>query len=96
MSKSPYILAIDQGTSSTRAALIDKNGIIIDQESVEFKQIYPANGWVEHDPLEIMQTVKSTITTIFERNKIIQNDILSCGITNQRAKTFKGVLINKF
>ena len=84
MSKSPYILAIDQGTSSTRAALIDKNGIIIDQESVEFKQIYPANGWVEHDPLEIMQTVKSTITTIFERNKIIQNDILSCGITNQR------------
>ncbi|MDA9674935.1 glycerol kinase GlpK [Pelagibacteraceae bacterium] len=84
MSKSPFILAIDQGTSSTRAALIDKNGIIIDQESVEFKQIYPANGWVEHDPLEIMQTVKSTITTIFERNKIIQNDILSCGITNQR------------
>ena len=84
MSKSPYILAIDQGTSSTRAALIDKNGIIIDQESVELKQIYPANGWVEHDPLEIMQTVKSTITTIFERNKIIQNDILSCGITNQR------------
>ena len=84
MSKSPYILAIDQGTSSTRAALIDKNGFIIDQESVEFKQIYPANGWVEHDPLEIMQTVKSTITTLFERNKIIQNDILSCGITNQR------------
>ena len=84
MSKSPYILAIDQGTSSTRAALIDKKGIIVDQESVEFKQIYPANGWVEHDPLEIMQTVKSTITTIFERNKIIQNDILSCGITNQR------------
>ena len=84
MSKSPYILAIDQGTSSTRAALIDKKGIIIDQESVEFKQIYPANGWVEHDPFEIMQTIKSTITTIFERNKIIQNDILSCGITNQR------------
>ena len=84
MSKSPYILAIDQGTSSTRAALIDKKGIIVDQESVEFKQIYPANGWVEHDPLEIMQTIKSTITTIFERNKIIQNDILSCGITNQR------------
>ena len=84
MSKSPYILAIDQGTSSTRAALIDKKGIIVDQESVEFKQIYPANGWVEHDPFEIMQTIKSTITTIFERNKIIQNDILSCGITNQR------------
>ena len=84
MSKSPYILAIDQGTSSTRAALIDKKGIIVDQESVEFKQIYPANGWVEHDPFEIMQTIKSTITTIFERNKIIHNDILSCGITNQR------------
>ena len=84
MSKSPYILAIDQGTSSTRAALIDKKGIIVDQESVEFKQIYPANGWVERDPFEIMQTIKSTITTIFERNKIIQNDILSCGITNQR------------
>ena len=69
MLKSPYILAIDQGTSSTRAALIDKKGVIIDQESIEIKQIYPANGWVEHDPLEIMETVKSTILTIFERNR---------------------------
>ena len=84
MLKSPYILAIDQGTSSTRAALIDKKGVIIDQESIEIKQIYPANGWVEHDPLEIMETVKSTILTIFERNNITQNDIVSCGITNQR------------
>ena len=84
MSKSPYILAIDQGTSSTRSALIDKKGIIIDQESIEFKQIYPSSGWVEHDPLEILQTVKSTISIIFERNHIIQNDIVSCGITNQR------------
>ena len=84
MSKSPYILAIDQGTSSTRAALIDKKGVIVDQESIEFKQIYPANGWVEHDPLEIIQTVKSTIAIILKRNAIIQNDIVSCGITNQR------------
>ncbi len=84
MSKSPYILAIDQGTSSTRAALIDKKGVIVDQESIEFKQIYPSNGWVEHDPLEIIQTVKSTIAIILKRNAIIQNDIVSCGITNQR------------
>ena len=84
MSKSPYILAIDQGTSSTRAALIDKKGVIVDQESIEFRQIYPANGWVEHDPLEIIQTVKSTIAIILKRNAIIQNDIVSCGITNQR------------
>ena len=84
MSKSPYILAIDQGTSSTRAALIDKKGVIVDQESIEFKQIYPANGWVEHDPLEIIQTIKLTIAIILKRNAIIQNDIVSCGITNQR------------
>ena len=84
MSKSPFILAIDQGTSSTRAALIDKKGVIVDQESIEFKQIYPANGWVEHDPLEIIQTVKSTIAIILKRNAIFQNDIVSCGITNQR------------
>ena len=84
MSKSAFILAIDQGTSSTRAALIDKKGIIIDQESIEFNQIYPANGWVEHDPLEIIQTVKSTIAIILKRNAIFQNDIVSCGITNQR------------
>ena len=83
MSKSPYILAIDQGTSSTRAALIDKKGIIIDQESIEFKQIYPSSGWVEHDPLEILQTVKSTISIIFERNHIIKNDIVCCGNTYQ-------------
>ena len=84
MSKSPYILAIDQGTSSTRAALIDKKGVIVDQESIEFRQIYPANGWVEHDPLEIIQTVKSTIAIILKRNAIIQNDIVSCGITKLR------------
>ena len=84
MSKSSFILAIDQGTSSTRAALIDKKGVIVDQESIEFKQIYPANGWVEHDPLEIIQTVKSTIAIILKRNAISQNDIVSCGITNQR------------
>ena len=84
MSKSAFILAIDQGTSSTRAALIDKKGVIVDQESIEFKQIYPANGWVEHDPLEIIQTVKSTIAIILKRNIIFQNDIVSCGITNQR------------
>ena len=84
MSKSAFILAIDQGTSSTRAALIDKKGVIVDQESIEFKQIYPANGWVEHDPIEIIQTVKSTIAIILKRNAIIQNDIVSCGITNQR------------
>jgi len=84
MSKSAFILAIDQGTSSTRAALIDKKGVIVDQESIEFKQIYPANGWVEHDPLEIIQTVKSTIAIILKRNAIFQNDIVSCGITNQR------------
>jgi glycerol kinase len=84
MSKSAFILAIDQGTSSTRAALIDKKGVIVDQESIEFKQIYPANGWVEHDPLEIIQTVKSTIAIILKRNAISQNDIVSCGITNQR------------
>jgi len=84
MSKSPYILAIDQGTSSTRAALIDKNGTIVDIETLVFKQIYPENGWVEHDPEEIMETVLKTIKSVINRNKLSHGDIATCGITNQR------------
>ena len=54
-----------------RAILFDLKGKPVFSSQKEFTQYFPKSGWVEHDPLEIMQTVKSTITTIFERNKII-------------------------
>ncbi len=79
-----YILSIDQGTTGTRAILINKLGQIIDGSYREFKQIYPKPGWVEHNPEEIWQTVVDTVTDVCTRNN---GKILSLGITNQRETT---------
>jgi len=80
-----YILAIDQGTTSTTAILVDtKNYQVIDKVGIEFKQIYPTPGWVEHDLDEIWKTVKMSIQKVLVKNNIKANQITSIGITNQR------------
>ena len=80
-----YIVSLDQGTTSSRAILIDENGKLIDIKQKEFKQIFPDQGWVEHDPNEIL---KSQID-VFEElvSSISLSDIVSIGITNQRETT---------
>lgn len=79
-----YILAIDQGTTSSRAILFDFKGEIITIAQKEFKQIYPKSGWVEHNPLEILSTQKEVIDEVFKTSNIKPKQIKSIGITNQR------------
>ena len=80
-----YIVSLDQGTTSSRAILINENGKLVDIKQKEFKQIFPHQGWVEHDPNEIL---KSQID-VFEElvSSISLSDIVSIGITNQRETT---------
>ena len=84
MSKNGYILAIDQGTTSSRAALVSQDGNIICQKNIEFKQYFPENGWVEHNPQEIITSTINCIQYVIKKSGIGQNDIITAGITNQR------------
>ncbi len=84
MSKNRYILSIDQGTTSSRAIIFDINGQILAQKNFEFKQYYPKNGWVEHDPNEILDTAIKAIKHVIAESKINVDDICTAGITNQR------------
>lgn len=82
--KSKYILALDQGTTSSRAILFDGQGKMVSQAKKEFRQIYPRPGWVEHDPLELWSSQLSVISEVRAKAGIEGRDILALGITNQR------------
>ena len=84
MSKSGYILSIDQGTTSSRAALVSEDGNIISQKNIEFKQYFPRNGWVEHDPRDILSTSIECINSVIRESGIDSSNLLTAGITNQR------------
>tara|TARA_Y100000287_G_scaffold181001_1_gene176526 strand:- start:85 stop:1566 length:1482 start_codon:yes stop_codon:yes gene_type:complete len=79
-----YILSIDQGTTSTRSMIFDNEFKIIGSSQKEFKQFFPKDGCVEHDPLEIMDTVYTTVEEAIENAAIGIDEILSIGIVNQR------------
>jgi glycerol kinase len=79
-----YILAIDQGTTSTRAIIFDKNRKNAGSAQKEFTQIFPASGWVEHDPEEIWKTVLATVKAAIKKSGIEASQIAAMGITNQR------------
>ena len=81
------IISIDQGTSSTRSVLYDKNGLYLDSSQEEFDQYFPKEGWVEHDPDQIWQSVLSTLQTLVKKNGLDSFEIASIGITNQRETT---------
>lgn len=82
-----YLLSIDQGTTSSRAVLFDTQGKLIATESETFQQHYPQNGWVEHNPADLLQTVLRCCKKLIEKQKISYGQILSIGITNQRETT---------
>ena len=82
-----YILAIDAGTTSSRAILFDKNAEPIEIAQYEFNQIFPKEGWVEHDALEIWKTQLKAVKDVINNSKIEPNQIDSIGITNQRETT---------
>ena len=79
-----YILSIDQGTTSTRAMLFNKDFDIKGSSQTEFKQFFPKDGCVEHDPEEIMNTIYQTVREVLEKAKVTSKEIVSIGITNQR------------
>ena len=82
-----YIISLDQGTTSCRSILFDRNKKIIHTEQKEFSQIMPENGWVEHDPIEILETQLFTLKNVIEKSGINAGEIESIGITNQRETT---------
>ncbi|MFM9905106.1 MAG: glycerol kinase GlpK [Pyrinomonadaceae bacterium] len=79
-----YILALDQGTTSSRAIIFDREGNVVSVGQKEFRQIYPQSGWVEHDPREILQTQIETAIEALAKADLTAHDIASVGITNQR------------
>ncbi|WP_087724901.1 glycerol kinase GlpK [Pandoraea sp. PE-S2T-3] len=83
----PYILAFDQGTTSSRALLFDRDGHVVATAQKEFRQIYPHPGWVEHDPREIWSTQAGVVAEALTHAGVGGVDIAAIGITNQRETT---------
>ena len=82
-----YILALDQGTTSSRAIIFDKKGAIVADAQQEFRQIFPKPGWVEHDADEIWATQRSVAADALGKAGLTSTDIAAIGITNQRETT---------
>ena len=82
-----YVIALDQGTTSSRAIVFDKNGKAVGTSQKEFTQIYPEAGWVEHDPYEIWSSQSSVLAEVVAKTGIKNEEIAAMGITNQRETT---------
>lgn len=82
-----YVIALDQGTTSSRAVLVDRAGTIVDSVQNPFPQIFPQPGWVEHDPRDILSSQLGALTELLVQNGLGPADIDSIGITNQRETT---------
>ncbi|HLO02167.1 MAG TPA: glycerol kinase GlpK, partial [Symbiobacteriaceae bacterium] len=82
-----YVLALDQGTTSSRAILFDREGRPVGQCGQEFPQIYPEPGWVEHDPLAIWESQLAVTRALLDRHQVQPTQITAIGITNQRETT---------
>ena len=82
-----YILALDQGTTSSRALVFDKQGRIHGSAQHSFRQIYPQPGWVEHDPREIASSQLGVMVEAMVSSSVSPDEIDSIGITNQRETT---------
>lgn len=87
MADKQYILALDQGTTSSRAILFDRQSNIVGVAQKEFTQFFPQTAWVEHNPLEIWDSQLQVAQTVLRNNKITADQIMAIGITNQRETT---------
>ncbi|BDZ49448.1 glycerol kinase [Frondihabitans sucicola] len=81
---SDYVIALDQGTTSTRAIIFDHSGSIVSTGQLEHEQIFPRAGWVEHDPIEIWNNTREVIGQALSKANVTRHDIKAVGITNQR------------
>ena len=82
-----YIIALDQGTTSSRSIIFDSKGNIVSLAQYPFTQIYPKPGWVEHDPMVILESQMLAMSEAFEKSGLSPTDIAGIGITNQRETT---------
>lgn len=82
-----YILALDQGTTSSRSILFDSNAAVVGIAQEEFRQIFPQPGWVEHDPQDILKSQMNTLHRVIQNSEVDVNHIAAIGITNQRETT---------
>src|ERR1700742_1869991 len=82
-----FLLALDQGTSSSRSIVFDRDGRLVAAAQRELRQSYPRPGWVEHDPLEIWNSQRDTAREALARARLRARDIAGVGITNQRETT---------
>lgn len=82
-----FVMALDQGTTSSRAIIFNKKGEIVAKSQNEFNQFYPQNGWVEHDPNEILFSVVSAMISVIRKRGVNPEQIAGIGITNQRETT---------
>lgn len=85
--KNQYILALDQGTTSSRAIVFDHSGVIVATEQQEYPQHYPQPAWVEHDPMDIWHSQLKVAQNVLKNNAISPEEIAAIGITNQRETT---------
>ncbi len=90
---SKYVIAIDQGTTSSRAIIFDRSGTIVGVGQKEHEQIFPQAGWVEHDPVEIWANIRNVIGEALTQAGATKDDVVAVGITNQRETT---VVWNKY
>lgn len=86
MTEKKYIVALDQGTTSSRAVVMDHDANIISVSQREFEQIYPKPGWVEHDPMEIWATQSSTLVEVLAKADISSDQIAAIGILRTSVK----------
>jgi glycerol kinase len=87
MTTPQYILALDQGTTSSRAILFDRDGRPVGQLNQEFPQIYPQPGWVEHDPIALWESQLAVTRALLAKHQVEATAIAAIGITNQRETT---------
>ena len=84
---SKYLVALDQGTTSSRCIIFDKQGNSVSAAQMEFTQIFPKPGWVEHDPMEIWSSQLAVLVEAKARSGIESSEMAAIGITNQRETT---------
>jgi len=82
-----YVLALDQGTTSSRAILFNEEGAPVSAAQREFRQIYPQPGWVEHDPMDLLRSQRDVAREVLRKESLALTDLMGVGITNQRETT---------
>ncbi|HET6667424.1 MAG TPA: FGGY family carbohydrate kinase, partial [Intrasporangium sp.] len=82
-----YVVAIDQGTTSTRAMVFDRSGGVVASDQREHRQILPRAGWVEHDPMEIWENTRAVVGGALGKANLSAKRVVAVGITNQRETT---------